>query len=144
ALRPIAAMSTTAATISASNLSSRIDVRAVDGELGQLAGVLNDTFGRLEAAFERQVRFTADASHELRTPLSVIHSHAELALARPRQPEEYRQALQACVRASRRMRGLVEGLLTLARADAGKLDLRPEPLDLGELVRDTVGLVEPL
>lgn len=77
-VRPISAMSTTAAKISASNLDQRIDVDEVDGELGKLATVLNEMFSRLESAFDRQARFTADASHELRTPLAIIQSHAEL------------------------------------------------------------------
>src|SRR5262249_59205012 len=90
----------------------------------------------LEAAFARQVRFTADASHELRTPLAVIQAHAELALARPRQPEEYREALATCLRASQRMKALVEGLLTLARADAGRLEMSRQDVDLEALVAD--------
>jgi heavy metal sensor kinase len=144
AVKPLAAMSSTAAGISANNLDRRIDAKGVDSELASLAAVLNDMFARLEAAFARQARFTADASHELRTPLAVIHSHAELALSRPRTAAEYQETLEACVRASRRMRSLVEGLLTLARADAGKLELRRERLDLGVLVRDAVAQLEPL
>jgi heavy metal sensor kinase len=144
AVRPIAAMSATAGSISASNLHRRIDVTEVDSELGKLASILNEMFARLEAAFERQARFTADASHELRTPLAVIHSHAELALSRPRTAAEYQETLETCVRASRRMKSLVEGLLTLARADVGKLELRRHSLDLGALVTDAVALLEPL
>ena len=98
--RPIAAISRTASAISASNLSKRIDTGALDRELVGLAAVLNDTFARLEAAFVRQSRFTSDASHELRTPLAVLRSHVELALARPRSAEEYRETLDACLRAA--------------------------------------------
>lgn len=144
AVRPIAAISATAAALSADNLSRRIDLREVDSELGQLGRILNELFARLEAAFERQVRFTADASHELRTPLAVIHSQAELALARPRSAEDYRESLEACLRASRRMRGLVEALLTLARADAGRLEMHRERVDLAALVEDSIALLAPL
>ena len=66
--------------------------------------MLNETFSRLEAAFVRQSRFTSDASHELRTPLAVIHSHAELALSKPRSAEEYRETLAACLQAPRAWR----------------------------------------
>ena len=83
-IRPIKTISDTAQLISGSDLSQRIAVTEISSELGSLAQTLNETFNRLETAFGRQVRFTADASHELRTPLSVIHSHAELALAKPR------------------------------------------------------------
>ena len=79
AVRPIQTITAAAQEISASNLSRRIDVAGTTSELGNLAGVLNDAFARLEAAFDQQVRFTADASHELRTPLSVIHTNTQLA-----------------------------------------------------------------
>lgn len=143
-LQPIAAIATTASSISAANLSGRIDAASVDRELSDLAGVLNATFDRLQTAIEQQVRFTADASHELRTPLSVIRSQAELALIRPREPEEYRESLTACLRAAERMTALVEGLLTLARADAGKLELRREIVNLEALVEENLALIRPL
>lgn len=143
-LRPVGAIAATASSISASNLSQRIDAENIDQELAGLAQVLNNTFARLEAAFDRQARFTADASHELRTPLAIVKSHAELALARSRPPEEYRDALQACLRAATRMAGLVDALLTLARADAGKLDLGQKPVDLRPVVAECVQLVRPL
>jgi heavy metal sensor kinase len=143
-LRPVAAISATASAISATNLAERIDPAAVDRELAELAGVLNAMFDRLEAAFARQARFTADASHELRTPLAVIRSHAELALSRPRNAAEYRETVATCLQASVRMSALVDGLLTLARADAGKLDLRREPVELKHLVEESITLFGPL
>jgi heavy metal sensor kinase len=143
-LRPLAAISATASAISATDLTGRIDAGRVDRELAELAGVLNAMFDRLEAAFERQARFTADASHELRTPLAILRSQAELALSRPRGAAEYREALDTCLRASGRMAALVDGLLTLARADAGKLDLRRQPVDLEGVVRESVTLFGPL
>jgi two-component system OmpR family sensor kinase len=143
-LRPIAAISTTAASISATNLSGRIDTASVDRELAELATVLNSTFARLEAAFERQTRFTADASHELRTPLAIIRTHAELALSRPRSPEEYRDTLASCLRATTRMTALVEGLLTLARADAGRLEMERTSVDLPEMIEEGLALLRPL
>lgn len=143
-LRPIGAISATASAISATNLGERIEVDRVDRELADLAEILNETFARLESAFERQVRFTADASHELRTPLAILRSHAELALSRPRTAEQYQQALEACLRAGTRMTELVEGLLILARADAGKLDIGRQPVDLQQVVSETVTLLRPL
>lgn len=144
ATRPIQAISQTARAISASDLSQRIDVEDTQSELGSLAQTLNDTFGRLETAFERQVRFTADASHELRTPLSVIHSHTELALTKERTAPEYRQTIETCLRAARRMKSLVEALLVLARADAGKLELHPERFDLQDAASECAAMVAPL
>jgi len=141
--RPIAAIADTASRISGDNLSERIDTKNVDRELADLARVLNATFRRLEAAFDRQSRFTADASHELRTPLAVVRSQAELTLSRARSPEEYQDALRTCLRAAERMTDLVEGLLTLARADAGKSGVR-EPVELHRVVADAVDLCRPL
>jgi heavy metal sensor kinase len=143
-LKPVAAIAASASAISETNLSERIDARHLDRELVGLADVLNKAFARLEAAFERQSRFTADASHELRTPLAVIRSHAELALAHPLSAQESAQAFEVCLRAVDRMAALVEGLLTLARADAGKLEMRCEPVDLRRVTEETLGLLEPL
>jgi heavy metal sensor kinase len=144
AIRPIRSMSEIASTISGKNLSQRIDLEETDSELGQLAKVLNQTFDRLEAAFEHQARFTADASHELRTPLSIITSQTELALSKPRSSDEYRLALETCQRAARRMNSLIESLLLLARFDSGNPNLNQQPLDLKEIANESIDLLRPL
>lgn len=143
-VRPIARISEAAARVSASNLSERIATDGVASELEGLAGVLNATFDRLEAAFGRQAQFTADASHELRTPLAIVKSHAELALARPRSADEYRHTLQVCRTATDRMAALVDKLLTLARADAGRLDLRREPVQFDRVITEALMQFGPL
>lgn len=143
-LRPLAAMSSTAKNISVENLSQRIDLAGIDSELGQLALVLNQTFDRLQSAFEHQLRFTADASHELRTPLTVILSQTELTLTKPRSSDEYRAALETCQRAGRRMRSLIDSLLLLARFDAGHPDLQRGSVDLAEVANESVELLRPL
>lgn len=135
-VRPIAAISKTASTISATSLADRIDDRHIDAELAGLAQVLNATFARLQGSFERLTQFTADASHELRTPLAVLHTQMELALSRPRSAEEYQATLATCLRAAGGMQSLVDGLLTLARADAGRLELNLRPLDLRAIAAD--------
>ncbi|MDB5329132.1 MAG: hypothetical protein JWP03_283 [Phycisphaerales bacterium] len=144
AVRPIESITATAGSISAANLSGRIDPRRVPSELEALATVLNAAFARLEASFDQQTRFTADASHELRTPLAVIHSHAELALTRERPAAEYRQTIETCLRAAGRMKSLIESLLLLARADSGRLELDARPLDLGNAAEDCVNMLSPL
>jgi heavy metal sensor kinase len=143
-VRPIRAISDAARSISASDLSRRIDVDETHSELGSLAQTLNEAFARLEAAFQRQFRFTADASHELRTPLSVIHCQLELSLSKDRTGDEYRAAMAACLRASRRMKSLVDSLLVLARADAGTLDLKKDRVDLKDVVEDCAAMLAPL
>jgi heavy metal sensor kinase len=142
--RPVAMITETASRISVDNLSERIDESRLDVELRSLAQTLNGTFARLEAAFDRQVRFTADASHELRTPLAVIRSQAELALLRDRSPVEYKAALDACLKSSMRMTELVERLLTLARADAGNPGAVLNPVALEKIVQESVAQLQPL
>ncbi len=143
-VRPLEEMSAAAAAISAANLSQRIDPTTFDLELQGLARTLNETFARLEAAFERQSRFTADASHELRTPLSVLSTHLEFALSRGSLNEEQRETLEACQRASRRMNSLVAALLTLARADAGNLARARQPCDLASIVEECIDMLRPI
>ena len=144
AIRPIDAISATAVRIADGDLSQRISAADTESELGRLAGVLNSTFARLEAAFDQQARFTSDASHELRTPVSVILTQTQTALSRERSSGEYQEALEACQRAARRMKALTESLLELARLDAGQKPIKRERFDLAVVVRDCVELLRPL
>ncbi len=136
ALGPVDAMTTAAATIGIGSLSSRLDVPPTGDELARLAATWNRMLERLETAVHQLTQFTADASHELRTPVALIRTTAELALRRPRTAEDYREALSQIVEESERTSRLVDDLLTLARADAGRAALPAEPLDLAPLVRD--------
>jgi len=144
ALSPIAAISAAAARISTGDLAQRIQTADTSSELGNLARVLNDTFARLQASFERQARFTADASHELRTPVSVVLTQTQSALARERPAAEYRESLAACQRAAQRMRRLTESLLTLARLDSGEATATRARCDLDRLARDAAELLRPI
>lgn len=143
-IRPIRQISETAGRINAANLSARIATEKMDDEVRSLALILNSMFSRLDQSFQQQSQFTADASHELRTPLAVLMSHCELALSRPRSIEDYKQTIATCQKAGSRMKMLVEDLLTLARADAGKLELHREETDLQLLIRDAVTQLKPL
>jgi heavy metal sensor kinase len=138
ALSPIGRIGETAAAMSEANLGLRVDVSRTEDELGRVAVALNRAFDRLQDAFERQTRFTADASHELRTPLAALLAELEWARTKPRSEAEYRSTLEVCARAAQRMRTVVDGLLTLARADAGALPPRREPVNLTSLVQETV------
>lgn len=143
-LRSLRVMSAAAAGISERNLSERIDTHKVDQELLDLAETLNSAFGRLEQAFARQMQFTADASHELRTPLTVLLGNLELAVRQPGLADDTRHSLEASLRAARRMRGLVDNLLTLARADSGVLEIDRQSFDLGDTVEECAQLLEPI
>lgn len=144
ALRPITDISATAVKIAAGDLSQRISVESAETELGELAGVLNSTFSRLEAAFAQQVRFTSDAAHELRTPITVMLTQTQTALARERDAAEYRETLEACRRASVRMRKLIESLLELARLDSGQEPIGRATFDLAQIAVETVENIRPI
>lgn len=135
-LAPVAAMTARADEISASNLDARLPV-AGDAELAGLARVINALLDRLENAFVQQRRFMADASHELRTPAAIIRAEADITLTRPhRDEDEYRASVGVVLDASRRLTRIVDDLFLMARADAGHLTVRDEPLYLEEIVDD--------
>jgi len=143
-LAPLVSLTATAGSISAQDLSRRLDERSAPAELEGLARAFNATLDRLEQAFQRQVRFTADASHELRTPLAVLRLQTEQALRGERTPQEYRATLAACLRASQRMSSLTESLLQLARADAGESAASAEPVALDQVVREAAEQLRPV
>jgi signal transduction histidine kinase len=96
-------------------------------------------------ALQIQRQFTADASHELRTPISVVRAAAEVTLSREHRDEsEYREALEIVGGQARRLGHLVEGMLVLARADAGGFPLRPVDLYLDEIIADCRRAVDVL
>ncbi len=112
-------------------------------ELGRLASAFNELFQRMEGAFTQLRQFVSDASHELRTPLSVLRGETELLLAEQRQPEEYQQALAVIDAELKRLERIVEGLFTLAMADAGQLRLAREPLYLNEVLEEACAQATP-
>lgn len=143
-LAPVVAMAQQAERTSIENLHERLPVENPHDELGGLATVLNGLLARLEHAFERQRRtadqqrqFMADASHELRTPVTALCSVTDVALARTdRNPEELVEALEVVRGEGRRLGRVVDDLFLLARADAGHVPVRFEPLYLEELLQD--------
>ena len=96
-----------------------------------LERAFNALLGRVEEAFERQRRFTAEASHQLRTPLTALLGQVEVALRRDRDGDEYRRVLGTVQRQADRLRRVVESLLFLARADADAGLPERERVDLG-------------
>jgi heavy metal sensor kinase len=132
-LSPVGAMAQKAREISAESLAKRLPVDNARDEFGQLATVFNDTLSRLQDAFERLRRFTADASHELRTPLTAMRSVGEVALQNTLDAAAYRDVIGSMLEEVDRLTRLVESLLILTRADSRKVQLTPEDLDLGGL-----------
>ena len=133
ALRPVEAMRRRAAAVSAT-APGRLPVPSSRDEISRLATTLNEMLARLEAAFEHERQFVANASHELRTPLAMLRTELELALRRPRTHDELHDAVQSAAQETNRLSQLAEDLLLIARADQGALPLRTEPVGVGDLL----------
>jgi two-component system OmpR family sensor kinase len=148
-LAPVAAL-----TINASETSARVGragrralwtplvVAHPLDELGRLAETFNLLFTRVDGALTQSRQFVSDASHELRTPLSILQGETELVLSSPRTIEEYQKTLRIIDGELKKLTRIVEGLFTLAMADAGELRLLNEPLYLNEVIEDACNLVD--
>lgn len=132
ALRPVEAMRRRAAAVSGT-APGRLPVPSSRDEISRLATTLNEMLGRLEAAFEHERRFVANASHELRTPLAMLRTELELALRRPRSHDELEAAVRSAAQETDRLSQLAEDLLLIARADQGALPIRPEHVAVDDL-----------
>jgi heavy metal sensor kinase len=143
ALKPVDEISQTARNIGEGDLNQRIEVNTKD-ELGRLAATLNQMIERLQKALKRQQQLTSDASHELRAPLAVIQAESSLALQKEREAGEYKQSLETVTQEASHMSSIIDRLLVLARADAGKVQLVFEEVNLGNLIRDLSDDVEIL
>jgi heavy metal sensor kinase len=144
-LAPVVRMSATAARIGAANLHERLPVANERDELGGLARVINALLARLDASFEQQRRFMADASHELRTPVAIMRSETEVALSQQeRSNQELRESLAIVKDETRRLTRIVEDLFTLARADAGQYKLTSKEFYLDELAAEVAHSVRTL
>lgn len=138
AVRPVQQIIRQAEAIRPDALGSRIDAHAESQEYEKLVQVLNTMLARIDAAFEAQRRFTADASHELRSPLTVMRGELELARRRHRTPQEYERVIDSALEEVVRLSRIADDLLTLARSDAGVLQLRPRRTDLGAVAARVV------
>ena len=133
-IRPVEEMATTACRISSTNLRERIHPEGYPFELASLASTFNRMLDRLEESFERISRFSADIAHDLRTPVNNIRGEAEVALARERSADEYRDVIESCLEEAVRLSDLIGDLLFLARAESPLTHLRRERVDVGELL----------
>lgn len=144
ALGPVARMAARAETITADRLSERLPVANPTDEMGRLATVFNATLARLESSFDQLRRFTADASHELRTPLAALKAVGEVGLREAREPTAYRDVIGSMLEEVDRLSRLVDSLLTLSRADAGRVPVERRPFDLAGLAEEVRQLLSVL
>ncbi|SPJ15287.1 Integral membrane sensor signal transduction histidine kinase [Syntrophobacter sp. SbD2] len=144
ALKPVDRMTAAARRISAEHLSQRVEETGTGDELDNLAKTLNQMLTRLDDAFSQIRRFSADASHELQTPLTILKGELEVVLRSKRTAEEYRATLESALEEVDRTANLVEGLLLLARAEAGVLRMDRQEVDLGQMLEEVYIRLKPL
>jgi signal transduction histidine kinase len=133
-LAPVEAMRRRAEGVSLSRAGERLPLPRTQDEIRRLGETLNEMLGRLESSFERERRFVADASHELRTPLSVLKTELESALRRAGDDAERRASLLAALEETDHLAQLADDLLLLAHAGEGRLSVRREEVDVGQLL----------
>jgi two-component system, OmpR family, heavy metal sensor histidine kinase CusS len=133
-IRPVRDMAMTARHISSTNLHERIQPEGYPSELASLAATFNKMLDGLEESFERISKFSADIAHDLRTPVNNIRGEAEVALARARTVDEYREVLGSCLEEAVRLSDLIGDLLFLARAESPLAHLHRESINVSELL----------
>jgi signal transduction histidine kinase len=140
ALRPLRAMADAAHHISATNLHRRLALTGPNDEITQLGNSFDALLERLEAAFDAQRRFVANASHELRTPLTYERTVLEVALADPNASEDtLREACKQVLAVGEQQEQLIEALLTLSRSQRGLEERRG--VDLASITCDALRTV---
>ena len=134
-LRPLRTITATTKRISEDNLHQRLALPGPRDELKDLADTIDELLARLQAAFDAQRNFVANASHELRTPLTLARALLQMRLRDPNTTaEEFRCTSEEVLAAGEQQERLIESLLTLARSQRG-LD-HHEPFDLATLASD--------
>jgi len=141
-LRPLRTITATAQTISAGNLDQRLALDGPQDEFKALGDTLDQLFARLEASFNAQRRFVANASHELRTPLALERTLLEVALADPgANAGTLRATCKELLAANAEQAELLEALLTLASSERG-LD-RHDPIELSLICAELADAAAP-
>jgi two-component system, OmpR family, heavy metal sensor histidine kinase CusS len=138
ALRPVTALTQTAERVTARGLDQRIPTMAGDREFNRLVTVFNEMLDRLEKSFGQAMRFSADASHELKTPLARLQAEMEQALAGAPAGSPQQEVYGSLLEEVSRLKAIVQKLLLLSLADAGRLQLQLQPVDLSALLANVV------
>jgi signal transduction histidine kinase len=141
-LRPLRTITAAARRIAASSLHERLALHGPDDELKELADTLDNLFARLEASFDAQRRFAANASHELRTPLTRERTLLQVTLADPESTAgTWRAVSRELLASNTEQERLIEALLTLASSEAETS--QREPLDLAAITSEALAAACP-
>ena len=148
AIAPVEEIRQAAKRITAQRLDQRLPVPPTNDEIAGLIEVLNATLERLERSFEQSVRFSADASHHLKTPIAVLRAGVEEIVADIDCSESTQARAAGLLDRILHLSSVVDNLLLLSRADAGRLEVSKSEFDLSEVLDgvldDAVTLAEPL
>jgi len=148
AIAPVEEIRQAAKRITVQRLDQRLPVPPTSDEIAGLIEVLNTTFERLQRSFEQSVRFSADASHHLKTPIAVLRAGVEEILADVNCSESTQERAEALLHRIHHVSSVVDNLLLLSRADAGRLELSKAEFELSEVLEgvldDALTLAEPL
>jgi signal transduction histidine kinase len=148
AIAPVEEIRQAAKRITAQRLDQRLPVPPTNDEIAGLIEMLNATFERLQRSFEQSARFSADASHHLKTPIAILRADVEEILADVNCSESTQARAEGLLHRIHHVSSVVDNLLLLSRADAGRLELSKTEFDLGEVLEgvldDALTLAEPL
>jgi signal transduction histidine kinase len=148
AIAPVEEIRQAAKRITAQRLDQRLPVPLTKDEIAGLIEVVNATFERLQRSFEQSARFSADASHHLKTPIAILRAGVEEIVADVECSESTRARSEGLLHRIHHLSSVVDNLLLLSRADAGRLELSKTEFDLGEVLEgvldDALTLAEPL
>jgi signal transduction histidine kinase len=148
AIAPVEEIRQAANRISAQRLDQRLPVPPTNDEIAGLIEMLNATFERLQRSFEQSARFSADASHHLKTPIAILRADVEEVLADVNCSESTQARAEGLLHRIHQLSSVVDNLLLLSRADAGRVELSKTDFDLGEVLEgvldDALTLAEPL
>ena len=136
ALAPVAAVTRAAGRIHDRNLHEQLPRSGNGDELDQLTEVFNAMTARLHDSFQRIREFTLHASHELKTPLTILHGEMETAMTEEPLTASQRDRISSELDEVQRLTKIVDGLTLLTKADAGQIQLKRQPLQFDEIVRD--------
>lgn len=134
AMAPVSQIVNQVDSILPSNLSQRVTTRAQHDELGRLAATFNKLLDRIEKAFVAQRQFISNVSHELRNPLTIITSQVEVALQKPRSPDDYQKILASVLDDAQSMSETSEKLLQIAKIQSGTGSIQFAPVRMDELI----------
>jgi heavy metal sensor kinase len=143
-LRPVAQMTRIAREITASKLAERIPTSGSGDELDELARTLNEMVDRISNGIEQLRRFSSHAAHQLRSPISRLRSRIEVLLATEKLDEATREILGDLLDEAVVLSNTIEGMLRLARSEAGLVPGQAQPVDVVELLESVVALFEPV